>query len=72
MRQYYEVEVSNAEETVAALFDSLEAAKDYAGDCEQIVGVTLVCVTGPYKVFSRETVHVAYVRTWQMFNNLKG
>lgn len=71
-RKFYEVEVSNRSETIAALFDSLVAARRYATDCEDITGVSLVSITGPYTVFTNETVWKAYMRTWNMFNNLKG
>lgn len=70
-KQFWEVEVSNSSDTVAALFDSLEAAKRYADDCEDIAGVRIVVCTGPYTVFSTETVWKAYMRTWDMFNGLK-
>ena len=71
-RKFYEVEVSNATETVAALFEDLITARRYATDCEEIRSVTLVTITGPYTVFTHETVWKAYMRTWKMFNQLKG
>lgn len=71
-KTYFEVEVSNRDETVAALFTDLEAAKAYADDCESIRGVVLVTVTGPYSIFDKETVWKAYMRTWAMFNENKG
>lgn len=71
-RSFFEVEVSNASDTVAALFEDLTAAKAYANDCEEISGVRIVSISGPYSVYTRETVWQAYVRTWNIFNNLKG
>lgn len=71
-RSFYEVEVSNNVETVSALFEDMETAKMYADDCESITGVRLVVISGPYRVFTRESLHVAYARTWSMFSNLKG
>lgn len=71
-KKFWEVEVSNNEETVSALFDSVKAARAYADDCSDIRGVTMVYMSGPYRVFSNETVHIAYVRTWKIFSQLKG
>jgi ABC-type hemin transport system ATPase subunit len=72
MLKFFEVEVSDDEQTVSCLFADLTSAQAYADDCAEIPAVRLIQVSGPYRVYDKESVAIAYARTWNVFNKLKG